>query len=190
VFQTEWGPLGYRGVDIQFGVLLARVVMQHVNHMGASAWFGWQAIQQRNGGGWGALQMPLVVNGKSKVLKTRSFFVLRQLVSAMPPGARPLKLDLNCGPGLPRRLCGEKQRLSVTIANQRFAPSNFGSIWRNSKSPAARPGSGSRCTRTSSTENFTIIDEYSVGTPPDGVPGCLPTDSDYRAHEGSGTSER
>lgn len=51
LWQTEWGPVGYYGVDVQFAILLARCVCQHVNFLKASAWFLWQALQQRNGGG-------------------------------------------------------------------------------------------------------------------------------------------
>lgn len=165
VFQTEWGPLGYQGVDIQFGVLLARVVMQHVNHMRASAWFLWQAIQQRNGGGWGPLQMPLVVNGKSKVLRTRQFYILRQLVFAMPPGSRPLVVEENCGQGVLGAYVGTKQRLSVTVANQRFAPFKFRLDLSQWEIASGAPRARVKVFRTSAKENFTVIDEYSIGTP-------------------------
>jgi len=47
------GPLNYYGNDIQVAVLLGRVLSQHVNYLKVTAWFLWQAIQQRNGGGWG-----------------------------------------------------------------------------------------------------------------------------------------
>lgn len=165
VFQTEWGPLGYHGVDIQFGILLARVVMQHVNHMGASAWFLWQAIQQRNGGGWGPVQMPLVVKGKSKAFKTRQFFVLRQLVFAMPPGSRPLKVETDCGQGILAAFIGKRQRLSVTVANQRFAPFRFRFDLSEFEIASGAPRTRVKVYRTSSKENFTVIDEYSVRSP-------------------------
>lgn len=161
------GPLNYHGNEMQIAALLGRVLSQHVNYLKVTAWFLWQAIQQRNGGGWGGVQMPLRVSSKTVPRRMKTFFVMRQLTQWWKPGSIPMKVEDACGSGVIASYNRENQYLSITVSNQKYHD-----VALTLNTEAYDLGDNTvfgqnsvEVYRTSSNESYARIDQYFVTVP-------------------------
>lgn len=104
--------------------------------------------------------MPLIILKSTQPRIMRQFYVMRQLVAAMPPGSTPLRVEAPCASGVLAAYQDDAKQISVTIANQRFQDYPL-SLNISQFSPTSSSSRLVSVFRSSVGENNTLIDQYS-----------------------------
>ena len=165
VWQSEWGPIAFSGTDMQMAALLARTITSHINFLGVSGWFFWQAMEKNNPT-WGAIRAQWDRNYKHFLpFISKQFYVMMHFTRFMPRGSLPVSVATPCGFCIAASIVPQAQRLSIIVTSQQLSD-------RLIELPIvgfqSADGSGQATVtvwRTSSEEDFVQIDSYKVKVP-------------------------
>ena len=118
VWQTEWGPLGVKGTELEIAIFMGRSIAEHINILGASAWFHFLALQVMNNVQWGAMMQNMYASTPDPVI-TKQFYATLHYSRYITEGSRILKMQSSCKHGVVAAYTPDEHRLTVTAANQR-----------------------------------------------------------------------
>ena len=119
LWQTEWGPLGIPGTDMDIALFMARRIIEDINILGVSAWFHFLALHRANPLHWGAAQVNLTAGEPVKAVKTRQFSATLHYTRLIPEGSIILKIPQKCQHGVLAAYSPSRNEIIVTAANQR-----------------------------------------------------------------------
>ena len=125
IWQTEWGPLGIPGNEMDIALFMGRSIAEHINILGASVWYHFLALHYNNTLQWGALQQPMQVPGAPlDPKKTKQFYATLHFSQYITEGSTLLKVSQQCQHGIVAAYTDSEHRLAVTATNQRYEAFN------------------------------------------------------------------
>ena len=122
VWQTEWGPFYVPGTDLETALFMGRSIAEHVNIMGASAWFHWLALHATNTVQWGAMMVNIYAAGTPQVVFTKQFYAMLHYSRLIPEGSIFLKVPQRCYHGVVVAYVPLRNQIVITAANQKPVP--------------------------------------------------------------------
>ena len=117
IWQMEWGPWEVSGSELDIAVFMGRNIAEHINILGASAWFHYLALHVANNIEWGAIQTDVyarVVNPQ----KRKQFYATLHYTRNILEGSTILQVPDLCEHGVVAAYTPQTRSLSVTAANQ------------------------------------------------------------------------
>ena len=118
VWQTEWGPWKISGSEMDIALYMGRSIAEHINILGASAWFHYLGMQVPNDLQWGPIQVDMYAKVVNPAL-TKQFYAMLHFSRHILPGSRLLRIPQQCQHGVVAAYTPQTNQLTATVVNQR-----------------------------------------------------------------------
>lgn len=118
IWQSEWGPLGFNGGDLDMSLFMARNIIQHINLLKVEAWLHYQAASWNNFS-WGLVRLQFRYNKPFRLFISRQFWIMKHFTKWIQPGSLPLTITSNCAHTVAAAYNGKEKVLSIMVVNQR-----------------------------------------------------------------------
>ena len=118
VWMSEWGPLQVKGSPLDNAVFTGRNIAQHINLLGASVWYYWDAMNHPNNISWGAIHQPMYDWSQVRPVVTKTFYALQHYTRFIREGSILLKVPAACASAVVAVYSPAGRRVAVTAANQ------------------------------------------------------------------------
>lgn len=157
LWQTEWGPLGILGSDMELALLLGRTIVQHINILQVEAWLHWQVVQWPNYG-WGLIRTPFSYSLPFTMFVSRQYWVTKHFSQWIKQGSYIVKLRAACSDCVVAAYHPRRKLLTITVVNQREEVWAMRILIQGYRTVSTRAAKcATRVYRTTQTESYRLV---------------------------------